>query len=107
MRDSRIGRILDVSLGFTRKNIGKDRVGGGSMVIVLGEWSGLFERRSVAGKYSGVWSSGGSYGCESFHNDCGLGGLASALVDDGMGPLQRVKGDRFHLTIFLKFFCYL
>ena len=60
VRITRIDRTLGVPFGFMQKNLGKD----GSMVIVFGEWSGLFERRSVAGMYSGVWSSGGSYGCE-------------------------------------------
>ena len=53
VRDTRINRTLGDPLGFKRSNLGKEGAGGGSKVIVLGEWSGFFERRSVTGKYSG------------------------------------------------------
>ena len=44
VRDARIDRILGVPFGFMRKNLGKEGAGGGSLVTVFGEWSGLFER---------------------------------------------------------------
>ena len=65
VRDPRIDRTLGDPLGFMWKILGKDGAGSGSKVIGLGEWSGFFEKRSVTGKYSGIWSSGGSDSCET------------------------------------------
>ena len=44
VRDARINRTLGVPFGFMQKNLGLIGAGGGSLVTVFGEWSGLFGR---------------------------------------------------------------